>query len=280
MPIELWIDDGKPWYLSNSIWLVPGTDPAGAPGLPVVDRPAFVWARVINRGSAAVPDVTVRFYWGDPSTLIRRKSDAKLIGVSNVSLAAGEAKEVLCLTPWIPVWVNGGHECLIVEAFSSGDPLSPHGEDDPFNPVRDRHTAQRNLAVLKVSSSARLVVAPFAIGNSPLLRVKEVTVRVKRLPLRNMEEGKTLFGFTRLPEEMTDDLMYGIRPFRCGEPVEESGEPVLTIPLEPDRKQAMAFTLKLPERRDAGACFLIEQFVHDQVVGGIVALITPEHLND
>ena len=105
MAVELWIDDGSPWYLSPDIWVVPSDDPNDLPGVPFEGISAYVWANVHNRGSAAVTNATVRFYWADPSTMITRSS-ATLIGTSSTSLIPGETKPVLCVTPWIPAIVS------------------------------------------------------------------------------------------------------------------------------------------------------------------------------
>jgi hypothetical protein len=101
MAVELWIDDGDPWYLSPDIWVVPGNDPNGLPGIPILNMPSYVWARVHNRGTTGVSNATVRYYWADPSMAIT-PSTATLIGTSYVNLTPGETKEVLCLTRWIP----------------------------------------------------------------------------------------------------------------------------------------------------------------------------------
>src|SRR6478609_3668838 len=136
MSVVLEIEDGNPyWYLSPDIWTVPGNDPEGAPGQPIVGTNCFLWARVHNTGSTAVQDATVRFYWANPSVGFDRSS-ASAIGFSFVSLEAGETQDVLCLTPWIPAYVNGGHECVLAEVFHDSDPL-PAGL--AFNVPTDRH---------------------------------------------------------------------------------------------------------------------------------------------
>ena len=126
MAVDLWVDDGNPWYLSPDIWVVPSDDPNDPPGMPVADVSAYVWARVRNRGSTPVTNASVRFYWADPSTVIT-PTTATLIGTSSVSLSASESKEVLCVTPWIPQFVNGGHECLLAQAFAPSDPALVQG---------------------------------------------------------------------------------------------------------------------------------------------------------
>ncbi len=145
MAIELEIRDGEPWWLSPDIWVVPGADPEGPPGLPIVGTPAFLWASVRNNGSSSVQDAQVRFYWADPSTGFDRNT-AHQVGTSFISLSAGQVGETLCLQPWIPEFVNNGHECVLAEVFHvSGDPLPP---TITFDVSTDRHVAQRNLAVV------------------------------------------------------------------------------------------------------------------------------------
>lgn len=150
MAIELEIRDGDPWWMSPDIWVVPGTDPEGAPGTPIAGSPAFLWARVRNNGNTAVQNATVRFYWADPSTGFDRNT-ATLVGTSFVSLDPGQVGDTLCLQPWTPEYVNGGHECVLAEAFHpTGDPLPPSPD---FNVPTDRRVAQRNLSVVLAAAS-------------------------------------------------------------------------------------------------------------------------------
>lgn len=136
-----------------------------------------MWAQVRNNGSTAVNNAQVRFYWANPSVGFDR-STANLIGSSNVSLAAGETRDVLCLTPWVPVFVNSGHECVLAEAFHpTADPLPA---SPAFNVPTDRHVAQRNLSVvyaLKMSNMA--FSASFSVCNSSR---KEQVFRVSARP--------------------------------------------------------------------------------------------------
>lgn len=146
MPVMLEIEDGSPaWYLSHDIWTVPGDDPEGAIGLPIVGTNCYLWARVHNRGTTPVTNGTVRFYWANPSVGFDRTT-ANLVGTSFVTLDGGATTDVLCLTPWVPQYVNGGHECVLAEAFHpAADPLPP---GVAFNVPTDRHVAQLNLSVI------------------------------------------------------------------------------------------------------------------------------------
>jgi hypothetical protein len=277
MAIQLWIDDGNPWYLSPDIWVVPGDDPNGAIGVPVVNEPAYVWARVHNRGTTAVTNATVRYYWANPSTMIT-PSNATPIGTSFVSLLPGETKDVLCLTPWTPVWINDGHECLIAEAFHASDPLPPRGSNDPFDPPNDRHVAQLNIGVAVARARIQTVVYCFAAGNAARLATAEVTLHARRAPMETLAQLTGHLGLGQLPREMEGIMEFGLQPFRCGEQIEGVGEPQLALRLKPGEQRGLALTIKLPEQRDptSGALFLVEQFVRDHVVGGIGALVIPE----
>lgn len=180
MSVELEIRDGSPyWYLSPDIWTVPGDDPEGPPGMPIVGTPAFLWASVRNNGRTAVQSATVRFYWANPNVGFDRNT-ANFIGSAFVSLDPGQAQDVLCLTPWIPAFVNGGHECVLAEAFHTSDPL-PAGP--VFNVPTDRHVAQLNLNVVM---ALKHFTAPFEIHN-PTRKARAFRLEIKEGDLRDLE---------------------------------------------------------------------------------------------
>jgi hypothetical protein len=212
MTVQLEIADGVPWYLSNDIWTVPGDDPTGAIASPIVGQPCYLWARVRNSGTSRVENGTVRFYWANPAVGFDRNT-ANYIGASNVTLSAGGVIDVLCLTPWIPVYVNQGHECVVAEAFHpTMDPLPP---SVIFNVPTDRHVAQRNLGVVQVSEDMAFHFA-FEIHNASRADAKfriearqgtaeEAIAATKRYPhvQRLLAGGQTgelvAKGFTREP---------------------------------------------------------------------------------
>ncbi|MFD2189634.1 hypothetical protein [Pistricoccus aurantiacus] len=147
MSIELEVRDGDPWWLSPDIWTVPGDNPEGSSGTPIVGQPCYLWCRVRNNGSSSVNNATVRFYWANPATGFDRNS-ANLVGTANVNLAGGGgAADVLCLTPWVPEFINDGHECVLAEAFHPS--LDPLPSTPDFDVPTDRHVAQRNLTVVQ-----------------------------------------------------------------------------------------------------------------------------------
>ncbi|RPJ86958.1 MAG: hypothetical protein EHM18_03550 [Acidobacteria bacterium] len=276
MAVELWIDDGNPWYLSPDIWVVPSDDPGDPPGLPFANVSAYVWARVHNRGSTAVSNATVRFYWADPSTVIT-PTTATLIGTSSASLTAGETKEVLCVTPWIPSFVNNGHECLIAQAFAPSDPAPPQGPNDPFNVPADRHLAQRNITVGAAMARMARFVHPFRIGNPMRFRTGEVLVRARRAPVEILKPLLRNLGLRELPAEAEGFEEFALQPYRCGQEIHETGKPDLRIAVSPGHQEGLVLVARVPDRFKAGtaALVLIEQIVEDKPLGGMAVLIVP-----
>lgn len=172
MTVELRIQDGSPqWYFSPAIWVVPGSDPNGPPGPPVAGQTAFVWARVENLGDEPASEVRVDFYWANPALQVLR-SNANPIGSAYVDVPGGGAQEVLCLVPWLPVVVNGGHECLVAVANHPADPL-PTPLPDAFDPPSYRQVAQRNLTVLSMGAGMMSLI--LTVGALPREN-KDITV--------------------------------------------------------------------------------------------------------
>jgi len=161
MAVTLEIEDGNPWYLSPNLWAVPGDDPEGPAGTPVAGKPCYLWARVRNTGKDRANNATVRCYWANPSVGFDRNS-ANVVGSAFVSLNGGQSGDVLCLTPWVPVFVNDGHECILAEVYH--DPLDPLPGVSAFNVPTDRHVAQRNLSVVQ-AATARYFIFAFEVHN-------------------------------------------------------------------------------------------------------------------
>ena len=197
MSVKLLIRDGNPnWWLSPDIWVVPGDDPNGAPGAPIAGANAYMWAHVANTGSSDANGVRVDFFWANPALQVLR-STATLIGSAYGDIPAGGSQDVLCLVPWIPVIVNGGHECVVAVANHSGDPL-PSPPPDDFSPPTYDQVAQRNLNVVTVSAQMMMMPMMLTLG-AP--RREDKTARV------NIEIGGKLD-----PEIFRRLNMKGLRP--------------------------------------------------------------------
>lgn len=134
-----------PCYLSPFIGVL-SPDPSGQP---LTGSPNQIFARVFNLGAATSAPTRVEFYWADPSVGLGA-ADAHLVGTETVEIPPMSSEVVTCSTPWIPSYLNGGHECVFVSADNHVlDPLLL-----PFQPWADRHVGQRNLAVLPAVAQA------------------------------------------------------------------------------------------------------------------------------
>jgi hypothetical protein len=144
-----------PFWESPDVLLLAGVEPAVAPPVPpqlgdtaLAGKPNTIYAHVWNFGLSGAPNVVVEFYWCDPSLGIG-PGGAHLIGHTSLSLGArgsGRAHAVAkCPTPWVPTFVNGGHECLLVRAW---DETSDGLGTPPWDAALNRHIGQRNIHVV------------------------------------------------------------------------------------------------------------------------------------
>lgn len=188
MAVDLLIRDGEPhWYLSPDIWVVPGNDPGASPGSPVAGQPAYLWAKVANNGTTPANGIRIDFYWANPALQVTR-SNATFVGSAFADVPAGGIQDALCLVPWLPVIVNGGHECLVAVADHPGHPL-PNPLPDAFNPPVYPQLAQKNLTVLNTNTMRAFL---FALTVSALPRVdKAITVTAE---LGDKLDEKTLLS--------------------------------------------------------------------------------------
>jgi len=265
MSVQLEVRDGNPWWLSTDIWTVSGDDPEAPPGAPIVGIPAYLWASVRNNGNTAVASATVRFYWANPSVGFDRNT-ANFIGSAFVSLDPGQAQDVLCLTPWVPAFVNGGHECVLAEAFHSSDPLPA---SPAFNVPVDRHVAQRNLSVVM---ALKQFSARFEIHNSSR-KPRTFRLRVQEGDLRELQALAPFYG----------KLLQNLKPGRVGNlrltdalcPCEEQAPKNSTLDHAPLQLAPGArLGLTLAGEIEGGAALIhIRQLDERREVGGLSVLV-------
>jgi hypothetical protein len=183
-----------PFWISPDIW-VESSDPYGHP---VAGQPNFVHATVFNLGRAPAYPTRVQFYWGDPSIGLGA-ANMHLIGTEWVYIPQMHSMDVRCNTPWVPIMLNSGHECLIVNTSAPIlDPII-----DPFQAWLDRHVGQRNVMVINASAGKQLKFK-LAVNNVlPMLARTQFAaglrhVEVNREQARNVHKGRledALAGF-------------------------------------------------------------------------------------
>jgi len=144
-----------PFWESPDVYILAGTHPSLAPAVPpqlgqtaLAGQDNTVYAHVWNLGLGPAREVIVEFYWCDPS-LGFNPVGAHLIGTSVTWLGSRRDadchKVVKCPTSWVPTFLNGGHECLLVRAWDvAADPLTTPEWDASIN----RHLGQRNIHVV------------------------------------------------------------------------------------------------------------------------------------
>lgn len=148
-------------YKSPDIWI----ESSDLLGNAVAGEENFVHARIFNLGKADASPTRVDFYWADPSLGLGAEH-MNLIGTEWMEVEAYTVQDVRCNTPWIPVFLNDGHECLKVNCSSPIlDPITA-----PFKPREDRHVGQRNITVVE-SAAGATVKFSLAVNNLFSIRV-------------------------------------------------------------------------------------------------------------
>jgi hypothetical protein len=207
-----------PFWESPDIFILAGVAPGDAPDIPptlgqtaLANAPNTVYAQVWNFGRAAAHEVFVEFWWIDPSLGISPQG-VHQIGQTVTSLGArgsGHAHAVVkCPEPWPATFVNGGHECLLVRAWTlSDDVLGSPAWDASLN----RHVAQRNIHVIGAADLA--AAPPLQLKVGPLYGAAAQVAVTRAKP-------------TDVPWLQLHTGTRGLFPM----PAPETGQPLLTPP--------------------------------------------------
>lgn len=193
------IPSGHVFWQSPDVW-VDGPDPLGRP---VAGQPNTVMARIFNFGAFDAVPVKVDFYWGDPSIGLGA-THMNLIGTAFTEVRSLHAVTVACPKAWVPIMVNGGHECLMVNCSNwVADPII-----NPFKPRLDRHVGQRNVQVIQMAAGESMSV--MLNLNNPLPRAMEARLVADVRHLR-LARGRP----QALDRALLDHLLgFGMRPAR------------------------------------------------------------------
>jgi hypothetical protein len=142
-------DPNLVFWESPDIWI---DGPSGDPDQATPGVLNTVNVHVWNVGLTDCWAAHVDLYWCDPSVGIT-PALANPIGSTVVTLMGGA--HTIVQFPWLPSNANGGHECLVAQAYDPvSDPLVA-----PFSPTLDRHVGQRNISVVEAAPGK-----PFHLG--------------------------------------------------------------------------------------------------------------------
>lgn len=131
------VPPGATWWESPDVWTQQVS--GGAINQPVAGQPSMVFTNISNLGMEDADNVSVQYWWANPSIAIT-EATATLIATQTVSIPANNVGTFQSPTNWVPIEVNSGHECLIVQcSLPVLDPLT-----DPMQPADDRHVGQKN----------------------------------------------------------------------------------------------------------------------------------------
>jgi hypothetical protein len=148
------------FWESPDVYILPGVAPSAAPAVPtqlgqvaLAGTDNTVYGHVWNLGRGMAREVVVEFYWCNPS-LGFNPAGLTLIGSTFTVLGSrgsGYCHQVVkCPVTWVPTFVNGGHECLLIRAWDvAADPMTTPEWDASQN----RHLGQRNIHVVPAGQS-------------------------------------------------------------------------------------------------------------------------------
>jgi hypothetical protein len=270
---------GFPLYFNPNI-LFQATPDNPTPVIPTQNIGIYILASVTNSGSVPAMNATVQFWVCNPATA-PTPSNSTLIGTSNVSLDVGETKTVLCVSIWVPKWINNGHECVICEVSATNDP-SPAHPNTPWN-IQNRHVAQHNvnIAVNTPQHTHGLLLPIAAVG---LHNNSAAQVAIRPAPGDLFGPALRQFGLQDF-NNATKDSMSGLIPnYIAGDPLPGGEELKRNLELEhvpPNNELAFYTLVGLPNKAlstSSAAIFLVEQ--HDakgNVVGGVAVIVLGDY---
>ncbi|MGZ4618751.1 MAG: hypothetical protein ACXV3F_08490 [Frankiaceae bacterium] len=176
----------RPVPSAEAFWASPYIVVENSGGIGLTARASeenFVRARVFNFGKATSAPTQVDFYWADPSLGLTPGTFHR-IGTEWVEIRHGASLEVRCRAPWVPVVLNGGHECLVINTsnpmmavpagvnFGPFDPIQM-----PFAPRLDRHVGQRNLTVVPGTAGKPMTVSVTLTNMLPFGALMVITLQ-------------------------------------------------------------------------------------------------------
>ncbi|MCJ1254884.1 hypothetical protein MMC24_002700 [Lignoscripta atroalba] len=268
-----------PWYYNPNIFFRNAADtPEAEPVIPQANEEVYIWSSIQNTSTLSVSGALIQFYVCPPTTA-PSPSTSTLIGSSNIDLDPGETVAVPCISPWIPQWINNGHECII--CVLTEQPPAPA----PTSPVPwlidSTHVAQHNVDVLPAPAglaSDRPHMASFAAVG--LHNSASTQISIRPAPEALLSYALKSLGLRKTyKEDVTKSSRVGlVKDYTCGDPlpkVDALDHKLLIEGLKPNYQLGMHALIQLPggASKTSAAMFFIEQLdSKNKVIGGVAIL--------
>jgi hypothetical protein len=261
---------------SNPLWVNPNVwagDVSGNPVTPKAGQPCYLWANVANTGDEDA-NVTVQFYWFGAAPLLTY-GNVNVVGIGGGFVSAGGSQNIVCNTPWIPVYVNSGHECLIAVCGALLDPPPPTQSNNMVD-ASDAQTAMHNLTVVQLSASTSQIVYRFSPPTSNTARPGEGIVQARRVPLQEYQGLLQKKGLTSLPDESAEAESFYIS--HADQNLTSDGLPInlgTQFAVAPNVDHDLALVINLPSgpAQGSAALYFVEYLEKEKCVGGIGVIV-------
>jgi PKD repeat protein len=145
-------DDGSvpsstPWYIAPDLWVRNAMDAGTSHQNPIPGATNYIYAKVRNRFSATVTDITVNVYWASTGLGVIWPSGCTFIGSATIPSLAGGAETVKVI-PWSTPYTTG-HFCLRARVDAPDDPVGsgPDTQSPVEFPPNNNNIVQKNLNI-------------------------------------------------------------------------------------------------------------------------------------
>jgi hypothetical protein len=253
--------------------VVPATNPSEpSPGElhPVVGQPYYATANVRSTSQQNLLNAIVYFFWANPALGIITSVNANLIGTSSVSVNAGQTVNALELVPWVPSFVNVGHECIIAAVVADGGP-PPAVLDGAHDPT----VAQRNLGVVEVGAQMKgFFHYAFQVCN-PVRGERSFTIAAEPAPRADATRFlRSLRGDPNLEANATPEHLGFVRS-ACPDPSEHATAHRVLEDVKLPGFTCTGFSL-VGTLNDGTSLIHVTQAHDGRIVGGLSVLVIAE----
>jgi hypothetical protein len=118
------------------------------------------------------------------------------------------------------------------------------------------------------------MASPFFVFNPDEKNENKFRLGARQVDIKTLEPILKTLGLKSLPKEDIKIEKFGLNPYRCGDPLHETGKAELILELAAGQHKGMALVAEVPKNlaSESGALFLVEQYMDKKLLGGIAVL--------